>query len=97
MAAGVPVICSNASAMPEVAADAAVYFEPRDVEAMASKIALVASDAPLRAELSARGRARAAGFSWERAARETLAIYRRVLGDAGPDHCRDGAGSLSSG
>lgn len=62
-----------------------------------SKIARVASDAPLRAELSARGRARAAGFSWERAARETLAIYRRVLGGVGPNNCRDGVGSPSSG
>ena len=85
MAAGVPVICSDAAAIPEVAGDAAVYFDPRDVQAMASKIALVACDATLRADLSARGRARAAGFSWDRAARETLAIYRRVLGPgAGP-------------
>jgi len=79
MAAGVPVICSNVTAMPEVAGDAAVYFDPRDVEDMASSIARVSRDAGLRAELAARGLVRAAGFSWERAARETLAIYRRVL------------------
>jgi len=79
MAAGVPVICSNVTAMPEVAGDAAVYFDPRDVEDMASSIARVSRDAGLRAELAARGLVRAAGFSWERSARETLAIYRRVL------------------
>jgi len=79
MAAGVPVICSNVTAMPEVAGDAAVYFDPRDVEDMASSIARVSRDAGLRAELADRGLVRAAGFSWERAARETLAIYRRVL------------------
>jgi glycosyltransferase involved in cell wall biosynthesis len=82
MAAGVPVICSNATAMPEVAGDAAIYFDPRDVEAMASKIALVSGDPALRLDLAARGRARAAAFTWARAAGETLAIYGRVLGSA---------------
>jgi glycosyltransferase involved in cell wall biosynthesis len=79
MAAGVPVICSRAAAIPEVAGDAAIYFDPRDVEDMASKIALVSRDAALRGDLAARGRVRAASFSWERAARETLAIYRREI------------------
>jgi glycosyltransferase involved in cell wall biosynthesis len=79
MAAGVPVICSDATAMPEVAGDAAVYFDPHDVEDMASKIGLVARDEKLRGDLARRGRVRAASFTWERAARETLAIYRRVL------------------
>jgi glycosyltransferase involved in cell wall biosynthesis len=82
MAAGVPVVCSNATAVPEVAGDAAVYFDPLDVEDMASRVALVAGDERLRSDLASRGRARAASFSWERAARETLAIYRRVLGRA---------------
>jgi glycosyltransferase involved in cell wall biosynthesis len=79
MAAGVPVICSRVTAMPEVAGDAAIYFDPRDVEDMASKIALVSRDEALRGDLAARGRVRAASFTWERAAGETLAIYRRVL------------------
>jgi glycosyltransferase involved in cell wall biosynthesis len=79
MAAGVPVICSNVTAMPEIAGDAAVYFDPRDVGAMASTIALVCRDDALRRDLAARGLVRAAAFSWERAARETLAVYRRVL------------------
>jgi glycosyltransferase involved in cell wall biosynthesis len=82
MAAGVPVVCSHATAIPEVAGDAAVYFDPRDVEDMASKMALVSGDDRLRDDLAARGRARAASFSWERAARETLAVYGRVLGPA---------------
>ena len=83
MAAGVPVVCSNATAIPEVAGDAAIYFDPRDVEDMASKMAVVARDQGLRDDLAAKGRARAASFGWERAARETLAIYGRVLGPAG--------------
>jgi glycosyltransferase involved in cell wall biosynthesis len=80
MAAGVPVICSRVTAIPEVAGEAAVYFDPRDVEDMASKLALVAHDRALREDLAARGRIRAASFSWERAARETRAIYGRVVG-----------------
>jgi glycosyltransferase involved in cell wall biosynthesis len=79
MAAGVPVDSSNAAAVPEVAGDAALYFDPLDVEQMASQLARLAGDESLRRELSARGRVRAAAFSWERAARETLAIYRRAL------------------
>jgi glycosyltransferase involved in cell wall biosynthesis len=82
MAAGVPVICSRVTAIPEVAGEAAVYFDPRDVEDMASKLALVAHDSALREDLAARGRIRAASFSWERAARETRAIYGRVAGPA---------------
>jgi glycosyltransferase involved in cell wall biosynthesis len=80
MAAGVPVICSGVTAVPEVAGDAAIYFDPRDIEDMAAKIARVACDEVLRDDLAARGRVRAASYSWERAARETLAIYRRVVG-----------------
>jgi glycosyltransferase involved in cell wall biosynthesis len=75
----VPVICSGVTAIPEVAGDAAIYFDPRDLEDMAAKMALVARDEALRGDLAARGRIRVASFSWERAARETLAIYRRVL------------------
>lgn len=82
MAAGVPVVCSNAAAIPEVAGTAAVYFDPDDVEAMAAKIAMVAQDPALRAALAERGRERAASFTWEHAARETIAVYRRVTSRA---------------
>ena len=79
MAVGVPVVCSGVTAIPEVAGDAAVYFDPRDPGDMAEKIALVGRDEALRGRLAAAGRARAAEFSWDRSARQTLAIYRRVL------------------
>lgn len=82
MAAGVPVICSHATAIPEVAGDAAIYFDPHDIEDMASKMVMVCRDQALRGDLSTRGRARAASFTWECAARDTLAIYQRVLGPA---------------
>jgi glycosyltransferase involved in cell wall biosynthesis len=79
MAAGVPVVCSAVTAIPEVAGDAAVYFDPRNPDDMAAKMVLVGRDGALRARLAAAGRARAAEFSWDRSARQTLAIYRRVL------------------
>lgn len=84
MSAGVPVVCSNATAIPEVAGQAAVYFDPREIDEIGAKIAMVARDPGLRAGLAARGRERAAAFTWERAARETMAVYRRASSCATP-------------
>jgi len=72
MACGAPVVSSNASSLPEVAGDAALYFDPRDVDAMANAMHRALSDAALRDELRARGLAQARKFSWEKAARELL-------------------------
>ena len=82
MAAGVPVTCSNTAAIPEVAADAALYFDPLDVDGMAEQIGRLCQDVSLRTELKMRARARAAAFGWDRTARATLAVYRRVLSRA---------------
>ena len=79
MAAGVPVACSNVTAMPEVAGDAALYFDPESVDDMTRKIGDISLNESLRMELRAKGLARAADFTWEKSARETMAIYRRVL------------------
>ena len=76
MARGVPVAAAGNTALPEAGGEAALYFDPLDVDAMAAAI-VEALDR--REELSALGRAHAAGFSWERAARETLAVYREAL------------------
>lgn len=70
MACGAPVVSSNASSLPEVGGDAALYFDPRDVGAMAATIHRALIDAALRADLRARGFAQAKKFSWEKAARE---------------------------
>ena len=75
MACGVPVVTSNVSSMPEVAGDAAVLVDPRDVDGLASAIARVLGDAALRASLRAAGIARARQFSWETTARRTLDAY----------------------
>lgn len=79
MACGIPVISSTASCLPEIGGDAARYFEPASVPEMAEAIRAVWTDAELRAEMRARGIERAAGFSWKRAAGETIAVYRRLL------------------
>jgi glycosyltransferase involved in cell wall biosynthesis len=79
MACGTPVVCSNAASLPEVVGDAAVMVDPYDVEGLADAIHRVLGDAGLRAEMREKGLARASQFTWERAARETIQVYREVL------------------
>jgi glycosyltransferase involved in cell wall biosynthesis len=80
MVRGVPVACSNASSLPEVAGEAALLFDPHDPAAIASAISRLLSDETLRARLHARGIARARQFTWERTARLTLESYARAFG-----------------
>ena len=80
MARGVPVACSRASAIPEVAGDAALLFDPERVEEIVGAIRSLLGDPNLRARLAEAGLRRAAEFSWERTARGTLETYRRALG-----------------
>lgn len=79
MSMGAPVITSNVSALPEVAGDAALLVDPTDEGAIADALRRVLTEPSLREELSRRGRARAASFSWEATARATLDVYRGVL------------------
>jgi len=79
MACGTPVICSNASSLPEVAGDAALLVDPLDVEGLAAAMERVLGDEALRAELIERGFERARKFSWERCARETLDVLERAV------------------
>jgi glycosyltransferase involved in cell wall biosynthesis len=79
MARGVPVACSDASSLPEVAGDAALLFDPREVAAIAAALTRLLEDTDLRGRLRALGRERVKLFSWERAARLTLASYARAL------------------
>jgi glycosyltransferase involved in cell wall biosynthesis len=80
MVRGVPVACSAVSALPEVAGDAALLFDPLSVDAIAAAVGHLLEDPALRARLVARGHERAAGFTWERTAAGTVASYRRALG-----------------
>jgi len=79
MACGTPVVCSNVSSLPELGGDAARYFDPADVEAMVAALEKVLADGALRDEMRRRGLEQAARFSWKRTARETRALYERLI------------------
>jgi len=79
MRRGLPVACADATSLPEVAGDAALLFDPTDVDAIAAAIERLLTDDELRADLVQRGHAQAAEFSWERTARATLAAYDAAL------------------
>lgn len=72
MACGTPVVASSTTALPEVVGEAGLLVPPRDAEALAEAIARLLSDASLRSVLAARGRERAAAWTWEAAARQVL-------------------------
>jgi glycosyltransferase involved in cell wall biosynthesis len=80
MACGAPVVCSNASSLPEVAGSAALLVSPEDDAALADAVRLVLTQPALAAAMRARGLTQAARFRWERCAAETLAVYRSVAG-----------------
>ncbi len=81
---GVPVACADASSLPEVAGDAALLFDPRDVAAIAASIERLLGDPELAQSLRAKGLARAREFTWARTARLTLDSYARALGSPAP-------------
>jgi len=76
--AGVPVVCSWAASLPEVAGEGAVLFDPVSVEGMAAAVRSGLLDQGLRDRLVERGRANALRFSWEKTARQTLDVYRQM-------------------
>jgi glycosyltransferase involved in cell wall biosynthesis len=78
MTCGAPVITSNRSSLPEVAGDAALYVTPENVSEIAAAMQQLASSPMLRASLVAKGFARSREFGEERAARDMIAVYRRV-------------------
>ncbi len=81
LSAGVPVLASDTPALREVGGAAATYLPLGDAAAWGRAISqAAAAPAGERAEQAQAGRIRAAGFSWERTARATLAAYREVAG-----------------
>ncbi len=74
-----PCVISEASCFPEIAADAAAYFDPASEVSMTGAIFKVISDETRRAELVSRGLERARSFSWARTAQETIRVYQDVL------------------
>lgn len=76
MASGTPVVCSDRASLPEVVGDAALMTDPDHPATAAEALVRVLTDEPLRRGMIERGLVRAASFTWDRAARETLAAYR---------------------
>jgi glycosyltransferase involved in cell wall biosynthesis len=82
MACGTPVLTSRSSSLAEIAEGAARLVDPADEAALTAGLLDLATDRDLAADLAARGRARAAEFSWDRTGRETAAAYREAFEDA---------------
>lgn len=78
MSCRTPVVCSNAASIPEVIGDAALMVDPRDVDGLAAAIERALTDSELREDLREKGFKRAKSFSWEKTARETLAVYEEI-------------------
>jgi glycosyltransferase involved in cell wall biosynthesis len=81
MACGTPTIISDRGSLPEIAGGASFIVDPDDPVELADRLSEVLGDDRLRDSLHHRGLARVRDFSWERCARETLAVYNQVLGD----------------
>jgi glycosyltransferase involved in cell wall biosynthesis len=80
LAYGVPVVASNTTSLPELVGDAGLLVDPLDAVAIGAALVRALADAPLRARLAVAGPERAAYFSWERCARETLAVLEGAAG-----------------
>jgi glycosyltransferase involved in cell wall biosynthesis len=78
MQRGCPVITSNVSSLPEAGGDAALYINPEDTADIAEKISKLITDKKLREELIAKGKKHAEKFSWDKSAKETLAVIQQI-------------------
>ena len=79
MACGTAVAATSAGAVPEVLQDNAVYFEPRDIDSIATALSRLAREPSLRESLAERGSAHAARFSWEQTAEQTVRAIQQSV------------------
>jgi glycosyltransferase involved in cell wall biosynthesis len=77
---GIPVTCSNVTSLPDQVKDAALIFDPKDVEDMTDAIAQMATNTELRQTLCKRGHQRLSDFDWTRTGKAYRAVYRRAAG-----------------
>jgi len=79
MSVGLPVISSNASCLPEIYGDAALYFDPNNVDDLVSSLETLIKDQELRLDLASKGYLQARKYSWTKMAKETNSIYKKIL------------------
>jgi glycosyltransferase involved in cell wall biosynthesis len=79
MSCGTPVVVSNRTSMPEVAGDAAIFFDPADLASTVGAITSVLESADLRASLKQRGLKRATQFNWHTTGQLTAQAYLQAL------------------
>lgn len=78
MACEVPIAASNAASIPEVAGDAAIYFDPTDVNSISRSLELICTDSNLRRQLKDKGIKRVKSFGWDKSAQETLVLINQL-------------------
>jgi glycosyltransferase involved in cell wall biosynthesis len=81
MSAGLPIVCSDRAAMPEVLGDAGRYFDPEDLQSLVAVLREVIESPELRADMAARAFRRAADYSWKRCAEDTFSFIAQVARD----------------
>ncbi len=81
MACGTPVIAARSSSIPEAGGEAALYFNPNDVEELITHVTAVLDDDDLAVSMREKGLIQARRFSWQKAGEETARVYRRVLSE----------------
>lgn len=86
MAAGLPIACSDRSAMPEILGDAGVYFDPERPDTIAQAMSALMESAALRDRLAAAAYERSLSYSWERCSRETFQYLAQVVRRASEDN-----------
>lgn len=79
MAAGIPVAVARSASLPEVCGNAALYFEPLEVQDIADKLISIALDTSLQKQLKERGFTRSRSFTWDSCSRQTAEILRQCL------------------
>ena len=74
------MVCSNTSCLPETAGDAALLVNPHEPAELATALDQLVENDTLQREMSERGRLRAAMFTWEQTARQTMAVFQKTCG-----------------
>jgi glycosyltransferase involved in cell wall biosynthesis len=95
MACGRAVVCSNTSALPEVVDSAALLFDPYNIDEIVRALADLLLDAELRARMERLGLQRAAHFSWQKTAQQTLAVFQEVATGTARVRARAGSATIA--